>query len=149
MFWLLHPGASRKESCFLRRAEALVAGLSAARANEVIEAELGERAARRAAALAVAGCRRLLVVASGVDEVTASELALKIEEAVHLPSTPLGAEKVLHGHLPAADGHTGLVLLRFDPSDAERRDARAKRVGAACDAALRVAGGVDATVDDR
>jgi glutamine---fructose-6-phosphate transaminase (isomerizing) len=112
---------------------ALFAGLSVARANAIIEAELDARAARRAAAAEVAGCRRLLVVASGVDEVTAWELALKIEEAVHIPSTPLGAEKVLHGHLPAADGQTGLVLLRFDPSDAGRRDALATRVGAACE----------------
>jgi glucosamine--fructose-6-phosphate aminotransferase (isomerizing) len=112
---------------------ALFAGLSVARANEIIEAEIDTRAARRAAAAGVAGCRRLLVVASGVDEVTASELALKVEEAVHIPSTPLGAEKVLHGHLPAADAHTGLVLLRFDAGDADRRDALAARVGHACE----------------
>jgi glucosamine--fructose-6-phosphate aminotransferase (isomerizing) len=112
---------------------ALFAGLSVARANEIIEAELETRPERRGAAVEVARCRRLLVVASGVDEVTASELALKIEEAVHIPSTPLGAEKVLHGHLPAADGQTGLVLLRFDPSGADRRDAQTRRVGAACE----------------
>ena len=32
--------------------------------------------------------------------------------------TPLGLEKVLHGHLPAADERTGLVLLRLDPRQA-------------------------------
>lgn len=112
---------------------ALFAGLSVARANAIIGAELDERPARRAAAIAVATCRRLLIVGSGVDEVTAAELALKIEEAVHIPSAPIGAEKVLHGHLPAADGQTGLVLLRFDPGNADRRDAQATRVRDACE----------------
>ena len=63
----------------------------------------------------LAGCERLIVAGSGVDEITARELALKIEEGVHVPVTPLGIEKVLHGHLPAADARTGLVVLRIDP----------------------------------
>ncbi len=79
----------------------------------------------------LAGCERLLIIGSGVDEITAAELALKIEEAAHLPCTPLGVEKVLHGHLPAADARTGVVLIRFDPSAAGRRDARAANVAAA------------------
>jgi glutamine---fructose-6-phosphate transaminase (isomerizing) len=53
------------------------------------------------------------------------ELALKIEEGTHVPVTPLGVEKVLHGHLPAADARTGLVVLRADPHARERRAARA------------------------
>ena len=48
-----------------------------------------------------------------------------------MPVTPLGAEKVLHGHLPAADAGTGLVLLRFDPREGAARDARAADVAAA------------------
>ena len=111
---------------------ALFAGLSVERADEIISSELDARGARHDDAVTLAGCRRLLIVASGVDEVTASELALKIEEAVHVPSTPLGAEKVLHGHLPAADRETGLVVLRFDPSDAGARDELATRVRDAC-----------------
>ena len=71
------------------------------------------------------------MVGSGVDEITAAELALKVEEAVHVPTTPLGAEKVLHGHLPAADRDTGLVLLRFDPDRRDERDARSADVAAA------------------
>ncbi|MEA2280040.1 MAG: hypothetical protein QOK21_647 [Solirubrobacteraceae bacterium] len=85
--------------------------------------------AERAGALL--GCVRLLVVASGADEITGRELALKIEEGVHLPVTPLGLEKVLHGHLPAADERTGLVVLRLDPRGAAERDARAANVLAA------------------
>ena len=77
---------------------------------------------------ALAGCERLLAVGGGVDEITARELALKIEEGTHVPTTPLGLEKVLHGHLPACDARSGLVLLRFDSHAAARRDARAAQV---------------------
>src|SRR6201999_4191364 len=74
---------------------------------------------------------RYLVVGSGVDEITARELSLKIEEGAHRPCTPLGLEKVLHGHLPAADARTGLILLRFDSRQRARRDARGEQVLAA------------------
>jgi fructoselysine-6-P-deglycase FrlB-like protein len=91
----------------------------------IVEAVLGRRAAFTALAQRVAGCKRLLAVASGLDEIAARELALKIEEGVHLPTTPLGLEKVLHGHLPAADARTGVVLIRIDQRAGEQRDARA------------------------
>jgi fructoselysine-6-P-deglycase FrlB-like protein len=107
---------------------ALFAGLTAERATALIERALDAGAPDVAR---LAGCRRLLVVGSGVDEITASELALKLEEATFVPATPLGAEKILHGHLPAANAHTGLVLLRFDPDHAEARDARSDNVAAA------------------
>ena len=108
-----------------------MAGGTAAGARAAIDAQLGERAAYRAAAAEVSGARRLLVVGSGADEVTGRELALKIEEAAHVPVTPLGTEKVLHGHLPAANAAVGVVLLRFDPRAAAARDARAADVAAA------------------
>jgi glutamine---fructose-6-phosphate transaminase (isomerizing) len=85
--------------------------------------------AERASALI--GCSRLLVVGSGADEITGRELALKIEEGVHLPVTPLGLEKALHGHLPAADERTGIVVLRLDSRSAAERDARAGNLLAA------------------
>lgn len=110
---------------------ALGAGLPADRAQELIAAELAARDERRRDAAVIAGSERLLIVGSGVDEITASELALKIEEATHLPCTPLGTEKVLHGHLPAADSRTGAVLLRFDASHGDQRDARSADVAAA------------------
>jgi glutamine---fructose-6-phosphate transaminase (isomerizing) len=90
-----------------------------------------DRPALAGPAAQLAGCERLLAVASGADAVTASELALKIEEGAHVPVTPLGVEKVLHGHLPATDARTGLILLRFDPRHAQARDARAREVAAA------------------
>jgi glutamine---fructose-6-phosphate transaminase (isomerizing) len=100
-------------------------------AQGIVEDVLGWRERFAEAAAQLAGCERLLVVGSGADEVTGRELALKIEEGVHVPTTPLGIEKVLHGHLPAADARTGLILLRLDPRRAEERDRRARDVRAA------------------
>ena len=110
---------------------ASVAGLGPQRAHELITTQLAARPQRHEQAHHLAGCRRILVVGSGVDEITASELALKLEEAIYVPTTPLGAEKVLHGHLPAADRDTGLVLLRFDPDHRDERDRRSADVAAA------------------
>jgi glucosamine--fructose-6-phosphate aminotransferase (isomerizing) len=112
--------------------------LSPLLALHAIAGEVDVAAARRAvedpprpSVEPLAGCERILTVGSGADYVTARELALKIEEGAHIPVTPLGMEKVLHGHLPAADARTGLVLLRFDPRHAQPRDARARDVAAA------------------
>ncbi|MGO9975728.1 MAG: SIS domain-containing protein [Solirubrobacteraceae bacterium] len=110
---------------------ALSTGLEAEAARTQIERQLAARHRRTVDAAAIASCRRLLLIGSGVDEITAAELALKIEEGAHIPCTPLGVEKVLHGHLTAADAHTGAVLIRFEPAAATIRDARAANVGAA------------------
>jgi glutamine---fructose-6-phosphate transaminase (isomerizing) len=107
------------------------AGLSPQRAHGLIATQLAARPQRHEQAHQLAGCRRLLLVGSGVDEITGAELALKLEEAIHIPTTPLGVEKVLHGHLPAADRDTGLVLLRFDPDHRDERDRRSADVAAA------------------
>jgi len=69
---------------------------------------------------------------------------LKIEEGVHVPVTPLGLEKVLHGHLPAADERTGIVVIRVDPTSRPQRDKRADDVRAAA-AELRMP---TVTIDD-
>jgi fructoselysine-6-P-deglycase FrlB-like protein len=97
----------------------------AAAATAALEDGLARRDALRVAATRLTGCERLLAVGSGADEVTARELALKIEEGVHVPVAALGLEKVLHGHLPAHDATTGLILLRLDPRAGDERDARA------------------------
>ena len=111
---------------------ALAAGaLTVEDAERVIAAELGAWDQRREDARRLAGATRMLTIGSGIDEITSSELALKIEEGTHVPTTPLGTEKSLHGHLPAADATTGVVLLRFDPSNAAERDERAQNVVAA------------------
>jgi glutamine---fructose-6-phosphate transaminase (isomerizing) len=99
--------------------------------SRVIAGTLEQRPRFAGMARALAGCERLIVCGSGLDEITAHELALKIQEGAHVPTTPLGLEKVLHGPLAAADSATGIIVLRIDPSAAERRDGRARQVLAA------------------
>ena len=65
-------------------------------------------------AAALQGLDRLLIAGSGVDYVTARELALKVAEGAHLPTQALELETVLHGHLAAADRWTGLVMVDTD-----------------------------------
>jgi glucosamine--fructose-6-phosphate aminotransferase (isomerizing) len=108
-----------------------MAGAPPVAAARAVAAGFDDRPRLREAAARLAGSQRLLAVGGGADEITAAELALKIEEATHVPVTPLGTEKVLHGHLPAAGPETGLVLLRFDRRARETRDARARDVAAA------------------
>jgi glucosamine--fructose-6-phosphate aminotransferase (isomerizing) len=113
-------------------AVALAVGEKERSARSTIERELNAREERARDAETLRRCDRFLVVASGADEITAAELALKIEEAAHIPCTPLGIEKVLHGHLPAATDHTGLILLRYDSRQRLQRDQRSDDVIAAC-----------------
>ena len=114
-------GAADAETCF-----------------RVIDKTLAQRDRFAEHARTLAGVDRLIVTGSGLDEITARELALKIEEGTHVPVTPLGMEKVLHGHLPAADQRTGIVVIRVDPSAADaarqarRRRARRGRGARAC-----------------
>ena len=67
-----------------------------------------------ATAAALAGHSRLLIVGSGLDYPAARELALKVEEGAQLPASALQLETIRHGHLAAADEHTGLVLVLTD-----------------------------------
>ncbi|MFI5254434.1 MAG: SIS domain-containing protein [Candidatus Limnocylindrales bacterium] len=83
-------------------------------------------------AAALAPSHHVFVIGSGADRPAARELALKIEEATWLPATMCDLETFLHGHLPAADAGTGLVLLL---SDQDRLDARAARAAQALSAA--------------
>jgi fructoselysine-6-P-deglycase FrlB-like protein len=99
--------------------------------TRVIDGTLAQRDRFKEAATVLVEADRLIASGSGVDEVTAREISLKIEEGVHVPVTPLGIEKVLHGHLPAADDDTGLIVFRLDPTAAEQRDKRARDVLAA------------------
>jgi fructoselysine-6-P-deglycase FrlB-like protein len=50
---------------------------------------------------------------------------LKVEEASWLPSAYRDLETFLHGHLPATDAATGLVLILVDRDRREERLARA------------------------
>jgi glucosamine--fructose-6-phosphate aminotransferase (isomerizing) len=88
-----------------------------------------EGAERIAARLARA--RTLLVIGSGADRPAARELVLKVEEAAWLPSAMRDLETFLHGHLPAADDTTGLVLILTDRAARPERLIRATQLLAA------------------
>ena len=68
----------------------------------------------------------MVVAGSGLDYVSARELALKVEEGSGLPATALQTETVRHGHLAAASSliaeanaitalPTGLISRRCKP----------------------------------
>ena len=84
-----------------------------------------------AVAQALAGRARLLVTASGADRPAGRELTLKIEEAAWIPTAYRDLETLLHGHLPAGDGSTGLVLILTDRAARTARVARARQALAA------------------
>lgn len=73
----------------------------------------------------------LLVVASGADRPAGREMALKVEEASWLPSAYRDLETFLHGHLPATDAGTALVLILADRSARKERLERARQLLAA------------------
>lgn len=89
-------------------------------------------AAAEGIATALAGSRQLLVIGSGADRTAARELTLKVEEATWLPSAMRDLETFLHGHLPATDEFTGLVLVL---AERRGRGARVKRAREALAAA--------------
>jgi fructoselysine-6-P-deglycase FrlB-like protein len=97
----------------------------------LLSAGLGQAPPAERIAAELAGCREVIVVASGVDTTAGRELALKVEEATWLPTTFRETETFLHGHLPAMDGATGLVLILADRTGREARSARAQQALAA------------------
>jgi glutamine---fructose-6-phosphate transaminase (isomerizing) len=70
----------------------------------------------------------LLVVGSGLDEIAACELALKIREGARMHATAYPLETILHGHLVAAQGNDGLIVILVEPTAREPRLARARQV---------------------
>ena len=102
----------------------------------LIEAGTRDEAGAEAIAARLADARTLLVIGSGADRPAARELVIKVEEASWLPSSMRDLETFLHGHLPATDATTGLVLILAD------RDARTDRLARAREAlaAARVLG---------
>ena len=86
-------------------------------------------------AAALARVDRLLIVGSGVDLIAARELALKVEEACYLPATAMDIETVLHGHQPATDATTGMIVIVTDPL---RRNERWERGQGLLRAAARI-----------
>ena len=90
-------------------------------AAELIASGVAETGAAEAIAARFADAKQLIVIASGSDRAAGRELVLKVEEGTWLPSAYRDLETFLHGHLPAVDDTTALVLILTD------RDHRAER----------------------
>jgi len=112
---------------------ATAAGVTDATLPQAVRALLAAGLAPRAVAAteqvasALAGSRPMLVIASGADRTAARELVLKLEEGTWIPSASRNLETFLHGHLPATDTGTGLVLVMTDRRSRPGRVARARQ----------------------
>ena len=115
--------------------QALPAGALGRRMRDGIEAAhaAGADGSRPDAAIAsvVAAASQLLVIGTGVDRITARELALKVEEASWVPASVRDLETFLHGHLPATGPETAVVLVLTERSGLAARAKRARQALAA------------------
>jgi glucosamine--fructose-6-phosphate aminotransferase (isomerizing) len=118
---------------------ALAARPAAGQVRELADAGLRSRRQAGDVARALSDCARLIIIGSGADRISARELTLKIEEACHLPCAMRDLETFLHGHLPACDETTGVVVFSIDRRGLEPRRARieqllraSRRIGARC-----------------
>jgi glucosamine--fructose-6-phosphate aminotransferase (isomerizing) len=102
--------------------------IDAVRARELVAVGLRNAAAIEGLAARLADVERILVVASGADRTAGRELVLKLEEGTWVPSAYRDLETVLHGHWPATDASTGLVLVLAEPRGRDPRVARARQV---------------------
>ncbi len=89
---------------------AILAGVAIAggqRRHELVwpkrSSRAGPAAALAEAAGGIHGGRRILTTGLGTDEISARELALKIEEGARIPATAHQLETLLHGHLAGCD----------------------------------------------
>jgi glucosamine--fructose-6-phosphate aminotransferase (isomerizing) len=101
--------------------------IDAERVGELVAAGLRRAAAIEGLAARLADVERILVVASGADRTAGRELVLKLEEGTWVPSAYRDLETVLHGHWPATDASTGLVLVLAEPGGRSARVARARQ----------------------
>jgi glucosamine--fructose-6-phosphate aminotransferase (isomerizing) len=99
--------------------------------RRLMAAGAADTASAEAMAATLADARHIIVIASGVDRTAGRELTLKIEEAAWIPTAYRDLETFLHGHLPATDDGTGLVLILTDRNGREERTARARQALAA------------------
>jgi fructoselysine-6-P-deglycase FrlB-like protein len=94
---------------------------------DLLEDGAADTEAAESIAARLADAKTLLVLGSGADRPAARELVLKVEEASWLPSAMRDLETFLHGHMPATDEATGLVLILTDRDRREERLARARQ----------------------
>jgi fructoselysine-6-P-deglycase FrlB-like protein len=107
--------------------------------RSLLDAGVAMRAQAAEIAADLGGAARLIIIGSGADRIAARELTLKIEEASHISTSMRDLETFLHGHIPACDETTGLVLIAADRRGGPKRDERAealerasRRVGIRC-----------------
>ncbi len=85
---------------------------------------LSELLTMRTRALEIGGelgkAERLVSAGSLIDVPTARELALKVAEGAWVPTTMLGVEDTLHGHLVAHDANSALVVVATGDPNADR-----------------------------
>jgi fructoselysine-6-P-deglycase FrlB-like protein len=94
--------------------------------RSLLAAGIRQAPAAEAIAASLAPSKHLLAVASGADRPAAREFTLKVEEATWLPTAYRDLETLLHGHLPATDSNTGLLLFLVERRSRDKRLARAK-----------------------
>ena len=118
---------------------AILAGVSLVESDDtssglakVIESALGLRPALADAARTIHGDRRIITTGLGTDEISARELALKIEEGARIPATAHQLETLLHGHLAGCDAdRTAVVRIATDPRGGELHTRRRVEADAA------------------
>lgn len=118
-------------------------GLDAAALEQHLDECRGLKQQASEIARSFRGIERLIVVGGGYDRITADELVLKVEEGLHLPSAARELETFGHGHLPACDERTGLVVIATEHRGRARRTDRgrlllraSRHVGMPCAAIL-------------
>ena len=122
----------------------------AARIRALLAAGSSDVRGAEAAAGVLAEAAHLIVIASGADRTAGRELTLKIEEAAWIPTAFRDLETFLHGHIPATDGNTGLILVLADrAARADRLDRASKALAAARVLGIRAAAIVSAEASAR
>lgn len=76
----------------------------------------------------LAKAKRLIAAGSLIDDPTARELALKIAEGAWVPTTMLGVEDTLHGHMVAHDADSALAVIVTGGPNADRAAAGANEL---------------------
>jgi fructoselysine-6-P-deglycase FrlB-like protein len=105
--------------------------LDPAAVGDLMAAGLTDESGAEAIAGRLAEGRHLITIGTGADRVAGRELALKVEEGAWIPSAYRDLETFLHGHLPATDSSTGLVLVLTDRDHRAERISKARRMLAA------------------